>query len=207
MNPWNEYKNIEGLGYTPNAYNSIYDAMFPSPANAANSYFQQIPSTITPYYQPYVNAGNQALPQLQNEYNTMMYDPNQIISRIGSGYQESPGYQWSYDEAMKAANNAAAAGGMLGTPQSQQESAELATNLANQDYYNYLNHGMNIYNQGVSGTSDLNQMGYKASTDLAENLARELMSQGRLSYVDQISRNKNTSDLVGAGASTLWGLF
>lgn len=211
MDQWNptsgDYWNTWGPAAIPKAAKNLTNSLFPNPADSAMPYYNQIAPTITPYYQPYINAGQSALPQVQSQYERMMYDPNEIISSIGSGYQQSPGYQWSYDQAMKGANNAAAAGGMLGTPQSQQQSAELATNLANQDFYNYLNHALGLYGQGVQGEQGINEMGFKASDTLAENLARALMSQGRLQYAGQAMSNKNTADLLGGATSMIKGLF
>jgi len=46
-------------------------------------------------------------------------DPDGLYSKLGQGYKESPGYQFKLKQAMMAGDNAAAAGGMAGTPQHQ----------------------------------------------------------------------------------------
>lgn len=167
------------------------------PSKAAQPYLNKIPGTISPYYQPYINAGNQALPGLQNMYNQMMQDPNAIISRLGAGYQQSPGYQWQLGQGQQAINNAAAAGGMAGSPMHQQQAGQLATNLANQDYESYLNHVLGLLGGGLTGQQGMAQMGYGASNDLATNLAQQLMSQANLAYAGTANRNQSTGGLLG----------
>jgi hypothetical protein len=169
-----------------------------NPADKAMGYYDQIPGAMKPYYDPYINAGRSALPTLQNQYSNLLNDPTSLMSKIGGNYQKSPGYQFQFDQGMAGANNAAAAGGMLGSPQHQQQAATVANGLANQDYYNYMNHGMSSYMQGLNGMSGLNQMGYNASTGYADNLAASLMNQGNLKYAGQANRNQMIGGMFGS---------
>jgi hypothetical protein len=161
-----------------------------NPADAAKPYLDQISGTITPYYQPYINAGQNAMGQLMPQYNRLVNDPTSVQNQIGSTFKASPGYGWNVDQATNAANRASAAGGMMGTPQEQQQLATTVSGLANQDYYNYVNQGLGMYNQGLSGLGNINQMGYGASTGLANNLASALMSQAQLAYTGQQNANQ-----------------
>jgi hypothetical protein len=198
--------------------NTISNAIFGSPSDAskrAMPYLNQIPSTITPYYQPYINAGSNALdtlntqygnltanyPGIQDQYNQLMFNPTDFLKKLGQGYQQSPGYQFRVDEATRAANNAAAAGGMLGSPAEQQELGRTVSNIANEDFNDYLSNALNtyfqglygntnLYNTGLQGISDINKMGYGASTDLAQNLAQALMSQANLTYAGKVNKNQ-----------------
>lgn len=188
--------------------------MFPTvfkpknPADAAMPYLQQIPGTITPYYQPYIDAGQQALPTLTNQYNQLISNPQQMLSSMGSGFQQSPGYQWQVDQSMNSANQAAAAGGMAGSPAEQQQVATTTNQLANQDYYNYLNHVLGLYGQGMSGMQGINQMGYQASTGLANALGMNLESEGNLAYAGQQNKNMMTAALakaLGGGIGSFMG--
>jgi hypothetical protein len=161
-----------------------------NPADSAMGYFNQVPGTIKPYYDPYINAGQNALGNLQGQYNTLVNDPNAIINKFGSQFQQSPGYQFQTNQAMNAANNAAASGGMLGTPYHQQNAASMVNNLANQDYYNFLNNSLGMYNHGLQGYQGLNEMGYRASDSLASSLGASLMNQGQLAYQGQQAQNQ-----------------
>lgn len=167
------------------------------PMKSANKYFEQAPGQLHPYYDPYVNAGQQALPSLQNQFQSLMNDPTALMTSIGTQFKPSPGYQFNYDQSMQAANNAAAAGGMLGSPQHQQQASTIASGLANQDYYNYIDRAMKDYMTGIGGMSDINQQGFNASTDLGSMLASLLMNQGQLAY--QGVASKNAADVSNAG--------
>ena len=172
--------------------NPFYD----NPADSGMNYLNQIPGTITPYYQPYIDAGNQSLNTLMGQYNNLLSDPGAVMSMAGSGFQQSPGYQYQYDQGMNAANSAAASGGMLGTPYHQQQAASTAEGLANQDYYNFLNHSLGLYNQGLSGMQGINQMGYGASNELAQSLAGNLQSQAGMAYAGQGNQNQANADFI-----------
>lgn len=174
------------------------------PSEDAMEYLNQIPETITPYYQPYIDAGSQALPSLQDQYSQLLNDPSGLISSIGSNYEASPGYQWSVDQATKAANQSAAAGGMLGSPAEQQKLAQNITGMANQDYYNYMNQALGLYGQGLSGTEGMAEMGYGASNELANSLAANLQSQAQLGYSGQDWENQKIGGIAG-GLGTITG--
>lgn len=173
----------------------------PNPANAAMPYMNQIPGTMTPYYQPYINAGNAMIPRLQGQYGQLTSNPGQFINNMGQNFHQSPGFQFQTSQALNAANRAAAAGGMLGSPEEQQNIATTTNGLANQDYYNYLNHAMNAYGMGLSGEQNMFNTGYNASNNLATNLAQALMSQSQLAYAGQEDQNQQQ----GAGLGSMLG--
>lgn len=164
-------------------------ADYVNPASAAQPYMDKIPGIVTPYYQPYVDAGQSSLSTLIGQYNTLLNNPGQVINNAGSGYQESPGYQYEYNSAMNAQNNQAAAGGYLGTPAAMEGSANAAADVANQDYEEYLNQALGLYGKGLSGYQDLNTMGYKASDDLATALATNMSNEAGMAYAGQQGEN------------------
>jgi hypothetical protein len=108
---------------------------------------------------------------------------------------------------MNAANAAAAAGGYLGNNQHQMNSASMASNLANQDFYNYLSKIMSLYGNGISGYEGINQIGYNASNELANSLGNNLMNQGNLAYAGAQNQNQSNSDLfnslIGLGTTLI----
>jgi hypothetical protein len=187
-------------------FDSIFGSGGSDPSKKAMPYLQQVPGTVTPYYQPYINAGGSALNTLQGQYNNLINNPGGELNQIGSSYQQSPGYQFSLQQALYGANNASAAGGMAGSPQGIQNDETLATNLANQDYYNYLNHALGLYGMGIQGEQGLNQMGYGASDALAKELSRNLYSEAGLEYGGQASKNASKQGLFGGLAGDATGL-
>ncbi len=171
---------------------------YKDPAKAAQPYLNQVPETISPYYQPYINAGQGSLNTLQQQYGNLVNNPGQQLNTIGQGYQQSPGYDFQMQQALQAANHAAAAGGMTGSPQNQQQNMQVASDIANQDYYNWLGQALGLYNTGLSGTQDINKMGYGASNELAQSLANNLMSQSGLQYQGAQGQNQHQADTLSA---------
>lgn len=211
------YLNNAGMAMGAGAFGSGLGSIFGSsgdnPYNAANKYLQQIPGAIGPYYNPYINAGREALPGLMQQYGNLINDPSSVMNKIGAGYHESPGYQFQFQQGMNAANNAAAAGGMSGTPAAQYNAANMATGLANQDYYNYLHNALGQYGLGLSGEADINQMGYNAADQYAGALGAGLMNQGNLAFSGAAAQNQAQGSgwgniLGGIGAlGAFGGLF
>ena len=164
-----------------------------NPADEANKYLDQIPDSIKPYLEPYMNAGKNQLGPYQDIINKLLTNPNELLSQFGKGYQESPGYKWNLQQGESAINNANAAGGMLGTPQHQQQAGQLANNLASQDFDKYMQHMMNLFGGGLSGASGLIQGGQKAGGSLADAIAQVLGQKGQYAYAGQAGENAATS--------------
>jgi hypothetical protein len=193
-----------------------------NPYDSASEYYKQIPGAVSPYLNPYINAGRGAMGQLQDQYgkmvgnyggvqdkyNQLMNDPNAFLAKIGAGYQKSPGFDWQMNQGMNAANNAAAAGGMAGSPQHQQQAATMAEGLANQDYYNYMNKALGAFNTGLSGNAGLygmgiqglqglNNQGYNASNNMANMMNDYLSNQGQMAYAGQAYNNQQQGNMWG----------
>lgn len=168
-----------------------------NPSDAASKYLNQIPGTITPYYQPYINAGQGAMGDLQAQYKQLLSNPTAIMNQIGGQFKESPGYQYNVNQATIGANNAAAASGMAGSPAEQAGLAGTISGLASQDYNNFMNQGLGLYGQGLGVAGNINQMGYNASNSLATDLAQNLMSQASNAYSGAQYDNQNSGGFLG----------
>lgn len=165
------------------------------------SYLQQIPGAIQPYYQPYMDAGTQAIPQLEQQYTNLITDPGATFNQMGQSFQKSPGFDFQMQQALQGSNQAAAAGGMAGSPQHEQQNQQLATNLANQDYYNYMNQVMGLYGQGLHGEQDMMHTGYDASKSYSDQIAQALAAQAGLQYQKDASKNQMWANLAGGAAT------
>lgn len=168
-----------------------------NPQDAANKYLNQIPGQTSQYFDPYINAGKGAIGSLQDQYSSLLGGPGQKLNEIGQSYQQSPGFKFALDQALGGAGRAAAAGGMAGSPQHEQQNMGLATNLANQDYYNWLGQATGLYGQGLSGQQGLAQMGSQAGTNMANLIAQQLATQAQQSYENQAAKNQGYSNVFG----------
>jgi hypothetical protein len=184
---------------------------YENPADAAMPYLEKIPGAVQPYYQPYIDTGTESLKTLQDQYNMLLNDPTIMMSKIGSSYTASPGYQYNVDQATAAANNAAAAGGYLGSPAEQENLAKQISGIASQDYDTYMNQALAQYGLGLQGTQGLNQMGYNASTGYAGILDDLYKSEANLSYAGQANQNAHSAsginNLMTLGGAAVGGYF
>ena len=163
-----------------------------------NNILNQIPGELRQYLMPYINAGKGAMGKATGEYDKLISDPNEIINRLGAGYKQSPGYEFRLNQGENAINNAAAAGGMVGTGQHQQQAGELAENLAGEDFYNFLNKVLGLYGTGLQGEQGITELGAGASGSLANSLANILKTQAQLKYQSGLNENQQNSDLFSS---------
>lgn len=179
-----------------------------APMNAANQFLNKIPGETQKYYKPYMDAGSNALDILRSQYGNLINNPGELYNKFSSGYTQSPGYKTRLNEALNAATNAQAAGGMAGSPQHQQIAAQKAVDLSGQDFENYLSHILGLYGGGIQGEQGLENQGYGANTDFANMLASIYGQQGKMAYEAENAKNtgrgqslSNIFGGIGAGAS------
>lgn len=172
------------------------------PTKHAGQTLDQIPGQVQGYYNPYIFMGQNALGNLQNQFNQITGNPGQMLNQLGSGFQDSPGFEFALQQALQGSDHAAAAGGMAGSPMHEQQNMQLATNLGNQYYNNYLKNVLGLYGMGIHGEEDINHMGYNASNSMANQIRDALMSKSRLQYAGDAGRNdynrQMNKDLFGA---------
>lgn len=193
-----------------------------NPYSAASGSLNKIPGQVSTYYNPYIQSGLSAnsalqgqntsltsgLPSLQSEYSSLMTDPSQKYNQIAGTYQQSPGYQWQYNQGMDAANQSAAAAGLAGSPANQQSAATMAEGLANQDFYNYMSHVLGMYGLGLQGSQGLfdtgyqgeqamNKQGYNASSSMAKAMSDYYATQAAMKFAGQGAQNQSTGDMIG----------
>ncbi|MGL6123751.1 MAG: hypothetical protein ACRC1W_12205, partial [Shewanella sp.] len=116
-----------------------------NPSQEANKYLDQIPGMTGQYYDPYMQQGQAAGNKLTGQYDQMTQDPGGFYSKLGEGYQQSPGYQYKLQQALDQAANASARGGMLGTKQDQTYSMQTANDIASQDFNDYIKNILGIF--------------------------------------------------------------
>ena len=186
----------------------LLDSIFGGGSSDVADVYGPVKAEVTPYYQPYVDAGTDSLGGLQEQIARMYQDPSALYDQLGAGYRESPGYQHNVQSATQAANRAAAAGGQLGSPAEQQALAGQISGMADQDYGNYMQNMMGMYGQGVQGLQGLTGMGYQASSGLADQLANARYQQAGLEAQARQADQAGMSGLLGAlgmGAGMYFG--
>lgn len=207
-------------GFIENGLENMFG--YQDPSDAASGYLNKLPGMYNSIFNPYMQAGQNALAgmsqyenrgnaagnALMGQYNQMTNDPGGLINKMGSSFHQSPGYAFQTSQALGAANRAAAAGGMAGSPAEQQNIAGVTNQLANQDYYNYLNHAQNVYGMGIQGMQhteglganlgeDIYNQGANAAGNLAQGLGSAYMSQASNAYSGAINNNQRIGAMIG----------
>lgn len=108
------------------------------------------------------------------------------------GFFQSPGYQWQFDQGLKAIDHGAASRGMLGSGATVKAEQRYGTGLASQDFGNYTAGLAGIAGVGQSATNTTAQAGSTA----ASNISNELIASG----------NARASSYANAGSSVNSGL-
>lgn len=168
-----------------------------SPYDVAYNELGKIPGQVEQYMSPYMDAGKNALPTLQNQYSNLLNNPGGAINQIGQAYQQSPGLDFQMKQALAAQQNAAAAGGMAGSPQHELQSMTIANNLANQDFNTWLSNALGMYSKGLGGEEDLYKTGYGASKDFSDTVGNTAMSQALMKMMEQKDKNEESGSIWG----------
>lgn len=183
-----------------------------SPSGEANKYYDQIPGAAGSYYNDYINRGKTAGDKLTGKYDNMLDDPGGFYDNIGKGYKESEGYKFKLQQAMNQGANASARGGMLGTPQDQQYSMQTANDIAAQDFNDYMDRVLGIFDRGQKGEERFDDQGFQGSQDMADIIAKIKAQQGNNAFSETAGKNAGKSNNwsnvfkgVGAGAGFALG--
>lgn len=178
-----------------------------TPYETASKIYGQIPGATQQYLQPYMGAGQNALTQLMGQYGQLTGAPSDVYNKLASGYQESPGFQQQLQKAMGAAGTAQARGGMLGTPASTMQSANIASDIAAKDFGDYIDRMTGLYQTGLKGMGDIGTMGYGASTNYADMLANIMAQQGGMAGMSQALQNQQRSGGISQALQGLMGIL
>jgi hypothetical protein len=182
-----------------------------NPVNAAMPYLNQIPGTLAPYFNPFIDAGQRLSPGLEQRYRQLSSNPGGVYNELASGYKESPAYQLRLKEALRGAGNAQAAGGTLGTPLHQLLASRIGTEVQGADLDNYIKMVLGLMNEGLGGQENIVNRGYEAGTRYGENLGNLLGSQADLAFKGKAGQNlsnqQNWSNIFSGAANALPWLF
>lgn len=174
---------------------------FGDSADAGMDYLNKMPGMLNDINGPYIERGNQQYAGLNQTYGQMGQDPTTFLNNIMQKYRPSESYNLQRDEAMRAAGNTAAAGGMRGSMADITNQSRLADSLMGQDMQQWLSNVMGIQNQGLQGQQNFYNQGYSAATGMASDLSNLYGSQASMAMRGQEGQNAGLQNLLGMLAS------
>lgn len=175
------------------------------------------------YYQPYVEAGQAAIPKYQEAISTLpQYAEdinqyrgalapivNQITSKDLSQFQTSPGYEFRRAEGMKALESSQAARGGLLSGEALKAAEQYGQNVATSEYDNYLTR---LYNQlNAVGTQISGAQAGQSAAMNAANAWNPLMNYGynagdAAARLGMGAAGQEAGYVTGAGATSASGI-
>jgi hypothetical protein len=167
-----------------------------NPADAAAPYLNQIAPMAKENLGPWQQQGQQAQQNNQQQYNQMSQNPADFYEQLRSTYTPSNGFQFRQDQAMKAAQGSAAAGGRTSTPANEAAQIKLVNDLLGEDEGAYLDRLFGITGMGLQGNEQIANRGFGASSDLTNILGSTLGTQGGLAYKGQENKNASNAALL-----------
>lgn len=122
--------------------------------------------------QPYIGGGTQALNTLLGFYGL---GPNPQGAQAGfQQFQNTPFYQFPFQQGMLGVNRALAASGLIGSGAAVKEGAQFASGLASSGLGSYLSGLSGLAGSGQTAATNLGQIG----AGVAQNVGQGYMNQG-----------------------------
>lgn len=129
-------------------------------ANNANAELQSMFNTVNQNAQPYLQAGSQAVGQLQSNMSSL----NQPFTM--QQFQQSPGYQFSLQQGQQAVQNSSAAQGGLVSGAQMAALNNYSQNQANTEYQNAFNNYQTQQQNTYNRLAGVAQMGASSNAAL-----------------------------------------
>lgn len=177
-------------------------------ANGANAGLQSMFNTVNSQAQPYMQAGSNAIGQLDSN----MGHFNQPFTM--SQFQQSPGYQFSLQQGQQGIQNAGAAQGGLVSGAQMAALNNYSQNMANNEYQNafnnYTTQTQNSYNNlmGVSQLgAGMNSSMASAGMGMANQMGQNSMGAANAYAAQQQSQTNMFGSLAGLGMVGAMGGF
>lgn len=147
---------------------------------------------------PWLNAGTNALAQMQ-----------QLNSGDFSSFQESPDYQFAFDQGLQALDRSAAARGSLYSGGADADRIAYGQGMASQQYGNYYNRLAGLAGMGQQTSVQMGQFGAQNAANQGQ-YAMDAANARASAYGQQANAWNNAlagiGGAVGYGIGNNWGL-
>jgi len=155
---------------------------------------------------PYIQRGNTAYDAYIAALNQGK-DPAALYNQFASGYKESPEALAMNKVGQEGANNAAAAGGMLGSGAEQTAAANLSQSVRANDFDKYMENMYNTRSQYLGGQSGLEGQGFSASNNLMQTMQKYFEDMAKAKGAQDTGRSQGLTGAIGAGLGIAGDIF
>jgi hypothetical protein len=197
--------NSQALGNLQGGLAGIFGGLFGNsgqPYQDAMNQYQNWTNQAASYQNPYIQAGNAAIPNYQN-WLTSMQNPSQFINGLMNQYQESPYAKYQQQQSMRAAQNIGSASGLTGSTPLQLQAQQNASNISSQDQNQWLQNVLGVNTQYGAGNQYLIGTGANSANALTNLYGSGAGNMAQLAYGKGAGQQSNFWDLLGGGLDLL----
>lgn len=166
-----------------------------------NNYYNQGQNYLNPYNQ----RGQEAYQGYAGAQNALL-NPESLIARFLSSYQESPYAKIAEEQATQHGLNAASALGLNGSSPALQAIQQGTTQIGLQDRNNYLNQLLQQYLQGANIAGNIYGTGAQAAGQQGQNALNAGNANAQFAYGQQAAPGNLFGNIAGGVGGLLGGL-
>jgi hypothetical protein len=167
-----------------------------NPADQAMQFSRQLPGQVQPYYQPFIDQGQQANQGLNEQYTQMSENPGDYMNQLMKGYSLDNGFQMQKKLLQKELSGIAAAGGYRGNQYDQEKQGQLVAALLANHRGDWLDRVRALQESGLQGRRHAGDLGFAASTGLGDVLGSNTNTMGSIAFQGAQAKQQARSDLL-----------
>lgn len=154
---------------------------------------------------PFYNAGIGGMQNYEKWLNGMQ-DPSKFINGLMGQYQASPYSQFLQQQSMRAGQNAASAGGMMGSTPFAQQLQQNAGNIASGDMNQWLQNVLGVNAQYGAGEGNLMGVGQHAADVMSGMYGNMANAMGQGAYGQAAGNQQDMWNTIGGIAGIIGAL-
>lgn len=145
---------------------------------------------------PFLNEGKGAIPDFQ-KWLQGQSDPGKFINNLTNQYQESPFTKYLQQQSMLAGQNAASAGGLMGSTPFMNQMQQNSSNIAQGGLHDWLANVLGINTQYGEGMNNQINRGANAANALTNMYGQMGEQMGQAAYGKQQYDNQGPFQMLG----------
>lgn len=176
------------------------------PYDKAMEQYQQFANKAQGTQQPYLDAGQGAIPDYQKWLQSQQ-DPSKFINNLMDDYQQSPYNSYLQQQSQNAGQNAASASGLMGSTPFLQQQQQNAANIGQQGMNDWLQQVLGINTQYGQGQQNLMSGGQNAANSLTNMYNQMGQQMGEAAYGKQAGEKQDFWNTISGGLGMIGSFF